>query len=92
MEQVTAWAKQIASLDCLINEALVNKSARVISNYNGQQYGRSAASWKGRTVQIDRAFYSGHGSKPSITVWLKEERVGGGSAALGLDELELINQ
>ena len=88
-------ANKMAELDCLIHESLVGKTARVISNYNGQQYGRSCASWscaswKGRTVHIDHAFYSGCGKKPSITVWLKEERHGGGSAALGLEELEII--
>lgn len=89
---VASYATKMAELDCLIHAELVGKAARVISNYNGQQYGRSAASWKGRVVHIDHAFYSGLRSKPQITVWLKEERKGGGSAALGLDELEILDE
>ena len=88
-ERLTEYAEKMAELDCLIHKELVGKTAIVISNYNGQQYGRSSVSWKGRTVHIDHAFYSGCGSKPRITVWLKEERKGGGSAALDLNELEV---
>ncbi len=83
------YAAQIAVLDGLINEELVGRTARVISDYNGQSFGRSSSSWKGRTVHIDHAFYSGCGNNPRITVWLKEQRKGGGSAALGLEELEI---
>ena len=86
----TECAAKMAKLDCIIRAALVDKVATVISDYNGQPFGRSAKSWKGRTVHIAHAFYSGWGNKPQITVWLKEERVGGGSAALDLTELELV--
>lgn len=91
-KQVADYALKIAVLDALISDALSGRTAVVISNYNGQPSGRSAKSWKGRTVHIDKAFYSGFGSQPRITVWLREERVGGGSASLGLDELELVEE
>lgn len=83
-------AAAMAEFDGMIQVELSGKQAKVVSNYNGQQFGRSAKSWKGRTVHIAHAFYSGRSGSPRITVWLKEERVGGGSAALGLEELEIL--
>lgn len=84
------FAGKMAELDEMIAYTLVGRAAVVKSNYNGQHFGSSKPSWKGRTVHIAHAFYSGTANKPHITVWLKEERAGGGSAALGLDELEIV--
>ncbi len=43
-------------------------------------------------IAVLDALISDAGSQPRITVWLREERVGGGSASLGLDELELVEE
>ena len=60
---------------------VVGRPVRILSDYNGQPYGRSRRSLRGETRTAERVYISSHG----ISLFLREERV-----SIPVDQVEWL--
>lgn len=82
-------AEEMARLDRNINDMLAGRRVRITSDYNGQPYGSSRPSLRGKEYCVRAAFFSGEGGyRPEITLWLDgPDHL---TNAVRLDEVEVL--
>jgi hypothetical protein len=76
----------VCEANAMANKALCGFKVRILSNYNGQPYGRSRKSLKGSIQIIDSVRLSGQDLAHSYA------SLRGHSLCIGLDEIELLEQ
>lgn len=87
-ERANDIGRQMSKLEDEVCQLLMGKKARIISNYNGQPYGRSKKSMNGQVRTIEGVIYSRrvmNDKRSAISVLLEGTRL-----YICLDEVEII--
>lgn len=74
---------EIRALQNKLEGIFIGRTARIVSNYNGQPYGCSKPSLKGHEAEIEAIYCDPTRSTPSL-------KLQGHDLYLGLDEVEIL--
>jgi hypothetical protein len=66
-ENIAACAGEVTRLLDGLEASLKGRKVRVLSNFNGQPWGRSKPSLKGKVFEVERVHYDGWPSCPVCT-------------------------
>lgn len=73
-EEITACAGEVKRLLDALEASLKGRKVRILSNYNGQPWGGSKPSLKGKVLKVERVYYDGWPSCP-VTLLLEGQRL-----------------
>jgi hypothetical protein len=73
-EEIAACASEVKRLLDGLESRLKGRRVRILSNYNGQPWGSSKRSLKGKVLEVERIYYDGWPSCP-VTLALKGHRL-----------------
>ena len=83
---INAYAQAERELEKL-REELIGKEVRIISNYNGQPYGKTRKPLTGKVFKVKRVYHSTSTSGTCISIQIE-----GHLLHLNLDEVELVTE
>jgi len=81
--EIVTYISKIKAIEVSVKEMLIGRQARIISDYNGQLYGHSKPSLRGKVITIKYASIDSLG----CSVWDGDWN---NRAYIGIDEIEFL--